>query len=313
KCDANYGILLHNDGKGHFTDATAPIAPALQKIGMVSDAAWIDINGDKKKDLIVVGEWMPVTVFINNNGKLENRTKDYFDKEYSGWWNKLSVGDFNNDGKPDLIIGNMGLNTQCRASDKGPAEMYFKDFDDNGSVDPILCFYIKDTSYPYVTRDELFDQLSMMRTRFPDYKSYANATIKDIFTEEELKDVSHLQANYFKTAYFESGAHGRFHEKTLPRQAQFSPVFTITQLDYDKDGNKDLLLCGNINRARLRFGKCDANYGILLHNDGKGNFSYISQQQSGFHLWGDVRSVIEINNTLLFGINQSDMKAYKLR
>ncbi len=311
--EAPQSYLLINNGKGHFTDATASIAPALQKIGMVSDAAWIDINGDKKKDLIVVGEWMHVTVLINNNGKLENRTKDYFDKEYSGWWNKLSVGDFNNDGKPDLIIGNMGLNTQCRASDKEPAEMYFKDFDDNGSVDPILCFYIKDTSYPYVTRDELFDQLSMMRTRFPDYKSYANATIKDIFTEEELKDVSHLQANYLKTAYFESGADGRFHEKALPLQAQFSPVFTITQLDYDKDGNKDLLLCGNINHARLRFGKCDANYGILLHNDGKGNFSYIKQQQSGFHLWGDVRSVIEINNTLFFGINQSDMKAYRLR
>lgn len=304
-------FILINDGKGHFTDATATIAPSLQNIGMVTDAAWIDLNGDNKKDLIIVGEWMPVTVFINNNGRLENKTKDYFNKDYSGWWNKISVGDFNNDGKPDLIIGNMGFNTQCRATDTKPAEMYYKDFDENGSVDPILCFYIKDSSYPYVTRDELFDQLSMMRTRFPTYASYANATIKNIFTEEELKDAKHLKANYLKTAYFESGADSRFHEKTLPLQTQFSPMFTITQLDYDKDGNKDLLLCGNINHARLRFGKCDANYGILLHNDGKGNFSYVNQQQSGFHLWGDVRSVVEINNTLLFGINQSDVKAYK--
>ena len=304
--------ILINDGKGHFTDATASIAPSLQNIGMVTDAAWIDLNGDNKKDLIVVGEWMPVTVFINNNGKLENKTKDYFDKDYSGWWNKLEIGDFNNDGKPDLIIGNTGLNTQCRASDKQPAEMYYKDFDGNGSVDPILCFYIQDTSYPYVTRDELFDQMSMMRTRFLTYASYANATMKDIFTEEEMKDAKHLQANYLKTAYFETGADGKFHEKSLPLQAQFSPVFTITQLDYDRDGNKDLLLCGNINHARLRFGKCDANYGVLLHNDGKGNFSYVNQQQSGFHLKGDVRSVVEINNTLLFGINQSDVKAYKI-
>ena len=303
--------ILINDGKGHFTDATASIAPSLQNIGMVTDAEWIDLNGDNKKDLIVVGEWMPITIYINHNGKLENKTKDYFDKDYSGWWNKLAVGDFNNDGKPDLIIGNMGLNTQCRATDKQPADLYYKDFDGNGSVDPILCFYIKDSSYPYVTRDELFDQLSMMRTRFSSYASYANATVKNIFTEDELKDAKHLQANYLKTAYFESGVDGRFHEKTLPLQTQFSPVFTITQLDYDKDGNKDLLLCGNINHARLRFGKCDANYGILLHNDGKGNFSYINQQQSGFHLWGDVRSVVEINNTLLFGINQGDIKAYK--
>jgi len=303
--------ILINDGKGHFTDATASIAPSLQNIGMVSDAVWIDLNSDNKKDLIVVGEWMPITVYINNDGKLENKTKDYFDKGYSGWWNKLAVGDFNNDGKPDLIIGNMGLNTQCRATDKQPAELYYKDFDENGSVDPILCFYIKDSSYPYVTRDELFDQLSMMRTRFSSYVSYASANIKNIFTEDELKDAKHLQVNYLKTAYFESGADGRFHEKSLPLQTQFSPVFTITQLDYDKDGNKDLLLCGNINHARLRFGKCDANYGILLHNDGNGNFSYINQQQSGFHLWGDVRSVVEINNTLLFGINQGDVKAYK--
>jgi hypothetical protein len=288
------------------------VASSLENLGMVTDAAWLDLNGDSKKDLVVVGDWMPVTVFINNNGKLENRTSDYFDGVYSGWWNKLYVGDFNKDGKPDLIVGNMGLNTQCKVSDKEPAEMYYKDFDGNGSVDPIFCFYIKDTSYPAVTRDELFDQVSMLRTRFPDYKSYANATIGDIFTDEELKGAGHLQANCLKTAYFQGGADGKFHEVDLPLQAQFSPVFTITPLDYDKDGNTDLLLCGNINHARLRFGKCDANYGILLHNDGNGKFRYISQDRSGFHLWGDVRSVTVVNNLLLFGINQGDMKAYKL-
>ena len=305
-------FLLINDGKGHFTDQLASIAPSLQKIGMVTDAAWIDLNGDARNDLVVVGEWMPLTVFLNNNGKLENKTPEYFDKSYSGWWNRILVGDFNGDGRPDLIAGNLGLNTQCRVNDKQPAEMYFKDFDDNGSVDPLLCFYIKDTSYPYLTRDELLDQISMMRTRFADYKSYANATIKDVFTEQELKDARHLQANYLKTAYFESGPDGKFHEKALPLQAQFSPVFTITSLDYAGDGKLDVLLCGNINRARLRFGKYDANYGVLLKGDGKGNFSYIDQQQSGFRLRGDVRSVISIGNTLLFGINQQGIKAYSL-
>lgn len=302
--------LLINDGKGHFIDQIATIAPALQKAGMVTDAAWTDLNGDNKKDLIVTGEWMPVSVYINNNGKLENKTKNYFDENYSGWWNRLCIGDFNHDGKPDLIAGNLGLNTQCKASDKQPAEMYYKDFDDNGSVDPIFCFYIKDTSYPYVTRDELLDQMSNMRTRFTDYKSYADATVNDIFTKEELKDAGHLQANCLKTAYFESGKDGRFHEKALPVQAQYSPVYTITKWDYDKDGNDDILLCGNISHARLRFGKYDANYGVLLKNDGKGNFSYISQQQSGLRLTGDVRSVIDVNNTLLFGINQNSTKAY---
>lgn len=302
--------LLINDGKGHFTDQTLSVAPSLQRIGMVTDASWIDLNGDKKEDLVVVGEWMPVTVYIHQNRKLENKTGNYFNKSYSGWWNKILTGDFNHDGKPDLIIGNFGLNAQCKANDKEPAEMYYKDFDNNGSVDPILCFYIKDTSYPYVTRDELLDEISSMRSRFTDYKSYADATIKDVFTEEELKDAGHLQANYLKTAYFESGTNGRFREKALPLQAQFSPIYTITSFDYDKDGNEDLLLCGNIDHARLRFGKYDANEGVLLRGDGKGNFTYINQQESGFHLRGDVRSVININHILLFGINQGDIKAY---
>lgn len=305
--------LLINDGKGHFIDQTKAIAPSLQNIGMVTDAAWIDINGDKKEDLIVIGEWMPVTVFININGKFENKTGQYFDKQYNGWWNKLLTGDFNHDGKPDLIIGNLGLNTQCKVSDKQPAEMYYKDFDENGSVDPIFCFYIKDTSYPYVTRDELLDQMSSMRTRYTDYKSYADVTINDIFTKDELKDAGHLQANYLKTAYFASGADGKFHEKKLPLQAQFAPVYTITGIKNDKDSTDNILLCGNINHARLRFGKYDANYGVLLKNDGKGNFSYVNQQQSGFKLRGDVRSVININNTLLFGINQSGILAYTTR
>jgi len=305
--------LLINNGKGQFENVISSIAPSLQKSGMITDAAWVDINNDKKPDLIVVGEWMPVTVFINANGKLENKTNDYFNKEYSGWWNKLLIADLNGDGKQDLVIGNMGLNSQCKVSDTEPAEMFYKDFDNNGSVDPILCFYIQHKSYPYVSRDELLEQMSIMRTRFTDYKSYANATMKDIFSDEEIKDAKHLQANDLSTTYFESGTDGKFHEKALPIQAQFSPVYTITALDYDKDGNSDLLLCGNINQARLRFGKCDANYGVLLKGDGKGNFNYISQQQSGLNIWGDVRSVLNINNVLLFGINQKNIKAYKLR
>lgn len=304
-------FLLLNDGKGKFTNHTSTLAPALKTIGMVTDAAWIDLNGDTKNDLVVVGEWIPVSVFINSGDKLENKTKDYFDKEYSGWWNKLHTGDFNKDGKTDLIIGNAGLNTQCRVTDKEPAEMYYKDFDNNGAVDPVFCFYIQGKSFPYVTRDELLDQVSLMRARFTDYKSYADASMQQVFLEEELKDARKLQANHLATAYFESGANGKFQLKQLPLQAQYAPVFAIASFDYDKDGHEDLLLCGNINKARLRFGKYDANYGVLLKNDGKGNFSYINQQQSGFKLRGDVRSIIAFNNTLLIGINQQALKAYK--
>lgn len=304
-------FLLINDGKGNFRDQIATLAPALQRIGMVSDAAWTDLNNDQKPELVVVGEWMPLTVFGTSDGKWVDQTKTYFDKEYRGWWNKLLVDDLNGNGKPDLVVGNQGLNTQCKASDQEPAELFYKDFDDNGSVDPVLCFYIQGKSYPYVSRDELLDQLSIMRTRFPDYKSYADATMKEIFTEEELKDANRLEANYLKTAYFESSTQGKWQEKPLPTEVQASPVFALTVLDYDHDGHKDLLIGGNINRARLRFGKSDANYGLLLKGNGKGQFTAVPQRTSGFQLKGDVRSILPVGNTVLFGINQVGIKAYK--
>ncbi|HWB28742.1 MAG TPA: VCBS repeat-containing protein [Chitinophagaceae bacterium] len=305
--------VLINDGKGKFADETATVAPALQKAGMVTDAAWIDVNGDNKQDLVLAGEWMPILVFVNENGKLVDRTSTYFEKKYSGWWNKIFVGDFNGDGKKDLIIGNLGENSQCRVSDKEPADIYYKDFDNDGYIDPILCFYIQGKSYPYVSRDELLTQLTTLRKKFTDYKSYADATINDVFDGGELNDAGHLQANYLKTAYFTCGVNGKFIEQQLPLQAQFSPVFAIDSIDYDHDGREDLLLCGNINHARLRFGKYDANYGVLLHNDGAGHFSYITQPQSGFDIRGDVRSITRVKNTLVFGINGQAAKAYRLK
>ncbi|MCE7058756.1 VCBS repeat-containing protein [Dyadobacter sp. CY343] len=310
--EAPRSYILINGGKGNFSDQTKSWNADLERIGLVTDAAWTDLNNDKKPDLILVGEWMPVTVLINTNGKLENKTTDYFDKPYKGWWNKILVDDFNGDGKQDLVIGNLGLNTQCKASDKEPVQMLYKDFDDNGSVDPIMSFYIQGKSYPYVTRDEMLDQMSIMRTRFQDYNSYADASVKEIFTPEELEGAKELESNYLKTAYFEGNAAGKFVEKALPLEVQNSPVYTITSLDYDSDGTKDLLLCGNVSKARLRFGKYDANYGVLLKNNGKGQFSYIRQNDSGFTLKGDVRSVLPVGNKLLFGINQKEIKAYQV-
>jgi hypothetical protein len=303
--------ILINDGKGHFTDATAKYNPALKTIGMVTDAAWADMNGDKKPDLILVGEWMPITVFENVNGKLVDATLKYLDKKYNGWWNCLQVSDVNQDGRPDIIAGNLGLNSQCRASDAEPAEMIYKDFDDNGSVDPMLCVYIQHKTYPYVTRDELLDQMSMMRTRFPDYKSYADATMEQVFTPEELKDAKHLSANHLATSLFISNSTGKLQQVALPMQAQYAPVYTISTLDYNHDGKNDLLLCGNMNHSRIRFGKYDANYGVLLTGDGKGGYQYIAQQPSGFKLNGDVRGVLQLNNVLLFSLDKGRLKAYK--
>jgi hypothetical protein len=305
-------FILINDGKGGFSDKTNAFNPSLKHIGMVSCAAWADMNGDKTPDLIIAGEWMPLMVFENKNGKLINATNKYFDKNYAGWWNCLTVADINHDGHPDIIAGNMGLNTQCRVTDQEPAEMYYKDFDDNGSIDPILCFYIQHKSYPYLTRDELLDQMSIMRSRFPDYNSYADASINQVFTPEEMKNAGRLTANYLATACFIStGKSSRLLSTPLPVEAQYAPVFTINLLDYDGDGNNDLLMCGNIDHTRVRFGKYDANYGVLLKGDGKGRFNYVPQQKSGFKLTGDVRSVMEVNGTYLFGINGIGIKAYR--
>ena len=212
-----------------------------------------------------------------------------------------------------LFRSNLGLNSQLKASEKEPIELFYKDFDDNGSVDPILCLYNKHKSYPYITRDELLDQLSIMRTRFPDYKSYAEATLKDVFTSDELKDATRLEANTLKTMLFLSDANNKFKEKELPIEVQESPIYTISTLDFDKNVKKDLLLAGNINHARLKFGKYDANYGLLLRGDGQGNFTTIPQQQAGLRITGDVRSVLPINNVMIFGVNQQALKAYKLK
>ncbi len=303
--------VLINDGQGHFEDRTAEIAPGLQRIGMVTDAHWHDLDGEGAEELIVAGEWMPIRVFENDEGILSDATESYFERPYSGLWNEILIDDLNRDGIPDLIAGNFGLNAQLVAGEDTPAELYYADFDGNGSVDPILTFYIQGVSYPYVLLDELRDQLPAIAAQFSSYESYAEATLDDLFTSEEIEEAGKLEARFLETSFFIGREGGGFEKKSLPVQAQFAPVFTITTLDYDGDGNKDILLCGNINEARIRFGKYDANYGVLLRGDGDGAFEYVPQYESGFNLQGDVRSALKVNNHFLFGINRGAIQAYQ--
>ncbi len=312
--EAPSSYILLNDGKGHFSDATMTIAPAIPHAGMFTDAAFCDLNNDGRPDLITVGEWMPVKVWINNNGKLEDKTTDYFTKEYTGWWNKLLVDDMNADGKPDLIIGNAGLNMQCKATDQEPIELYYNDFDNNGAIDPIFCYYIQGKSYPFVSRDELLDQISNMRTRFPDYKSYADAQLNTIFTASELKDVKRLTVNTLETVCFLSTTDNYYKAKTLPAEAQYAPVYAIQLVDCNHDGKKDLLLAGNISYARVKFGLNQANHGMLFTGDGNGEYSYVPQILSGFNVSGDIRFITTISEKLiLFGRNNNTVQMYKIQ
>jgi len=263
--------------------------------------------------LVIVGEWMPVTIFQEAGQRLENVTAKFLDQSYTGWWNTIIAADLNGDQRPDLVVGNQGLNTQFRASDKEPLDLYAKDFDQNGSVDPIFSFYIQGKKYPYVTRDELVSQLPAMRKRFANFKSYADITMDELFQESALADAYHLSATYMATTCFLSNATGKLIPAELPVEAQFSPVYTIDVLDVNADGQKDLLLCGNNSHSKIRLGKYDANYGVLLEGNGKGQFRYIPQYQSGLNLWGDIRSTIRINNNIYFGRTSKSLVAYTLK
>ena len=308
-------FIMLNDGKGNFTDATDAIAPALKNIGMVTDAVWTDVNKDRRPDLVVAGEWMPVKIFINENGKLTDASDQWLPQKSSGWWSRIAATDFDHDGDMDLIIGNAGGNFQMKVSEQEPAEMYYADFDNNGSMDPVIFYYIQDTLRPLASRDEMLDQMISLRKKFPDYYTYAKATVNDILTPEQQQQAGKLEAVRFETSCLENkGDHFEF--KPLPAEAQFAPVAGITVLDYDGDGIEDVILGGNVYHSRIRFGKMDANYGMLLRGDGRGRFTYVPQWQSGLSVHGDVCDIVNYKNDsgsfLIFAINQQAAKAYKL-
>lgn len=304
--------ILINDGTGKFTNEIKRWAPGLENFGMITDAVWADLNNDRQPELIIAGEWLPVSVFSFKDQQLVNNTDTYFDKLYKGWWNKIKTEDLDNDGKLDILVGNLGVNTQCRASDEQPAEIFFKDFDDNGSVDPFFCFYIQGKSYPFVTRDELLDQIGSFRSRYTNYNSFANITLTDLFSKEQLAGVGHFQANEFKTTLFLSSGKSTFQPAELPVEVQYAPVHEIAITDIDSDGNKDILLFGNESHSKLRLGKSDANYGLVLKGNGSGSFKAVDQITSGFRIKGDVRSVIQLNDLFLFGINGQSLQAYQM-
>ncbi len=307
--------LLLNDGTGRFRSVTGSALPDLAGSGMISDALWMDADKDTYPDLIVAGEFMPVRVFLNEKGeRFREATGQYFDIPSSGLWNRMVSADFDHDGDDDLLVGNFGLNSQFKVTESRPLMMVYADFDKNGSIDPVITNYIQDKVYPFAGRDEMLDQIYALRKKFTNYASYSDASLTDIFSGDELRQATTLNANELRTVYFEN-AGGRFIKHLLPPEAQYSPVYAIEVLDYNNDGNPDFILAGNQSAIRIRLGKMDANYGQLFQGDGKGNFTYIPQTVSGLSLTGDVKSLkilrVGHQDYLLAGVNGVGVVSYR--
>lgn len=307
--------ILINEGKGNgssprFTDNTQKICPSLSQIGMVTDAVWMDLNNDKQQDLIVVGEWMPIKVFINSKGKLADKSAEFIHFASTGWWNKINATDMDGDGDLDLIIGNCGLNTQFKVNEKEPMTVHYKDFMDNGSIVPVLSYYIGGVSYPMASRDDLAEPMPFIKKKFTDYKSYSTATITDVFSSKELENAKILKSEFMQTLYLENQGTKGFKAHTLPMEAQYAPVTAIVADDFDNDGKKDLLLAGGNTWTRIKFGRYLANHGVLLLGDGKNNFKYASQSQSGLNIKGDIRNLHTINSSknkrIIVGVNDGE-------
>ena len=309
--------ILENNGKGYFTDVTDKYNKSLTKAGMVTDAVWADINGDKLPDLIITGEWMKIRVFKNTGGALTEITETCGLKDTEGWWNSIYAADFDNDGDIDFVAGNMGLNTRIKVSVSEPATIYARDFDNNGTLDAIMCYFIQGISYPFYAKDDLQAQLPFIKKKYPDYESYADQTIYDIFSADELKSTMQLKATLFSSSYIENKGNDQFEIRPLPREAQYFPVYGIKSGDYNNDGHTDILLAGNFTGTRVKFGEQDAGKGLLLTGNGKGEFTSLKETESGLFIRGEVRYIEEVElssgkSIIIFALNNGKAKIYTL-
>lgn len=309
------------DGLIRFTDVTAQIAPALIKAGMVSDGIWTDFDYDGFTDLILAGEWMPITFLKNSNGKFTNVSAQSGINDQRGWWNSITGGDIDNDGDIDYIAGNIGQNSFFRASPDYPVRIYSYDFDGNGSLDPILTTYLKDQQgekgeYTAFNRDDILSQMPSLKKKFLTYKDFAGAGFMQLISPEAINKSLRLSANNFNTVVLINHGNGKFAMKPLPAMAQLSPVFAVVVEDFNHDGNLDLSLSGNDFGNEVSNGRYDAFNGQVLLGNGKGEFNPLPIMLSGFYLPGDSKSLIQIrgnkNNSLLVASeNKGPLKLFR--
>ena len=303
-------FLLENDGSGRFTPVPGDRMGGLQKAGMVTDASWVDYDMDGDPDLVVVGDWMKVSLYVNEGGIFTEATSMAGLEHSSGWWNCVEAADLDMDGDMDLVCGNLGLNSMLRASVEEPVEMFLNDFDNNGIPDQVITAYDQGVSYPIASMDELTRQIIGLENKYPQYSGFGGERVEDIFGTEQVAKSFVQRAVLFESSIFINNGKGGFEIKALPVEAQFSPIRDIEVDDINGDGIPDLILAGNNYGARPSLGRQDASHGWLLL--GKQDLSYevTKPVKSGFSLKGDIRKFHYLSiagfESLVIGCNDGD-------
>ena len=307
--------LLLNDGKGIFSDATNALAPQFRKLGLVTDAVWFDYDGNNFPDLMVVGDWLPITVFKNDGKKLTKVDNVPGLEKSEGWWNKIESADIDKDGDTDFVIGNIGLNSKFKPTSEQPLVLYVNDFDQNGSIEPIFAFTKDGIEYPMALRQDVIKQMSSLKKKFIYYKDYAAKSMDDVYDKKLLQEATVHKFYESRTILLLNNNEKGFERKPLPVTAQFSPVYGIDIEDVNNDNKLDIILGGNLSAVKPEAGKYDALYGLILTGDGGGNFVALSSLASGIKVDGEVRHVRSLrtrNSAMLsFVRNNNAIKFYK--
>nr|WP_298791583.1 VCBS repeat-containing protein [uncultured Allomuricauda sp.] len=289
---ANSYILENrsNSDNVRFVDASEKVAPMLKKIGMVTDAVWTDFDGDSWTDLILVGEWMPITLLKNDSGYFTDVSNDMGTDDTAGWWFSINGGDFDNDGDMDYIVGNLGQNFKYKATENETFDIYFNDFDSNNTNDIVLSYYNYGEKFPLRGRECTSQQMPGIKKKFKNYESFSNATLEDVYAKETLDNSLHYQVKSFASIYLENKK-GKMIPHQLPNVAQLSSINQITIRDFDNDQNLDALIVGNLYNSEVETPRNDASHGLLLKGVGNGSFVPIPAKISGFYAPGDVKDM----------------------
>jgi hypothetical protein len=316
-----YGVfpssyLLRND-RGVFTDVTDAAAPGLRKVGLVTDAVWADTDGDKVADLVVVGEWMPVSIFKNNGKGLSPSALMKQLAGTKGWWNCIKAADLDGDGDLDFVAGNLGLNTKIKADSAHPAKLYLSDFDNNGTQECVMAYYKSDGKlYPYYLRGDMVAQMPVLKKQFLKYIDYAGKTLEEVFTKSQLAGAAVSEATYFQTSVLINNGRAGYSVLPLPDRAQFSPVYGVLAEDMDEDGIADITLVGNLSAIKPELGRYDANLGTVFKGLPNHGYVYVPQKRSGISYTGDGRDIAIVKTsdkkkTVVMTINNQSLKIFK--